>query len=80
MRYVRLHAPLCTVGCSGIALHPAKRGEVRQMASALLNNYSLRIAEGMPDKKEDEEVGDDVTQIVIGCLDGVGESEDSQVR
>lgn len=56
-----------------------ERGEVRQMCSALLNNFSLLLAAALPDAREGQELSDEATQILFGALDGL-QDETSQVR
>eukprot|EP00903_Cladosiphon_okamuranus_P013917 g12945.t1 len=48
-----------------------ERGEVRQMCSALLNNYSLLLASAKKAGGTPSEMSDEVTQILFGVLDGL---------
>ena len=56
-----------------------ERSEVRQMSSALLNNVSLSLVDGLPDSTEGVELSDEVTQILFGSLEGL-EDETSEVK
>ncbi|CAM9767090.1 unnamed protein product [Choristocarpus tenellus] len=58
-----------------------KRGEVRQMSSALLNNYSLVIANALPSIAEgkDSDLPDEAAQILFGALDGLEEEKSETV-
>eukprot|EP00752_Nemacystus_decipiens_P009894 g8827.t1 len=48
-----------------------ERGEVRQMCSALLNNFSLLLASAKKNTGTPIEMSDEVTQILFGVLDGL---------
>lgn len=49
------------------------------MSSALLNNVSLSLVDGLPDSTEGVELSDEVTQILFGSLEGL-EDETSEVK
>lgn len=55
-----------------------ERGEVRQMSSALLNNYSLLLGDALPSASQGQELTDETTQILFGALDGM-QDETSEV-
>lgn len=55
-----------------------ERGEVRQMSSALLNNFSLLLANTI-NSRGSSEMSDEATQVLFGALDGL-QDETSQVR
>lgn len=61
--------------CTGLQ---HERGEVRQMCSALLNNFSLLLASAKKSAGTPIEMSDEVTQILFGVLDGLRD-ETSQV-
>ncbi len=55
-----------------------ERGEVRQMSSALLNNFSLSLANTIKTAGGSGEMSDEATQVLFGALDGL-QDETSQV-